>query len=69
MNRSRRALLFGSKKEEPKPAAEFVGLRDLRPRSQDADWIAKPAERALSAEVAQDESPPPWASAAEEPSP
>ena len=43
------------------PPAAFLGLRDIRPRVGGPHAIALPAERALSAEVAQVESPPPWA--------
>jgi hypothetical protein len=46
---------------EPAVAPAFLGLRDIRPRVGGPHAIALPAERALSAEVAQVESPPPWA--------
>ena len=48
---------FGDGLDQP-----FIGLRDLKPRTaDDADWMAMPAERALSAEMKRvGESAPPW---------
>lgn len=56
----RKAPGFGTGLDQP-----FVGLRDLKPRSRDdADWMAMPAERALSAEMERvGESAPPWVEA------
>ena len=59
---SRRELLFGRfKKAPPKEVTKpLLGIRDIRPKTEEFA-IALPAARALSAEVVQAESPPPWA--------